>query len=323
MTDNLQQKNNNQDKREQKDGKQRCYNFCFRKFGREYTGYTESSIYLKSADLVMVETDHGLEPALISGVAARVVVDKGKSRCNWRIVRVCNQSEIERYKMLLDFEKSAFAVCNNFVEQLGLTMSLVRVERFFNGSKIIFYFTAENRVDFRQLVKMLVQEFKTRVEMRQIGVRHETQMLGGLGSCGRELCCSGFLNKFDSVSIRMAKNQDLPLNPAKISGVCNRLLCCLAYEQESYRILKRGMPKPGKFIQYKGKQHKVIRHLSLQESIVVLNEDREELVLSREEWRETIAHRADEENRKTSAQKRKKRTRRERRKRKNDRNDEG
>ena len=128
-------------------------------------------------------------------------------------------------------------------------MNLVRVERFFNGSKMIFYFTADSRVDFRGLVKDLVQEFRTRVEMRQVGVRHETKMIGGIGTCGRELCCSSFIKNFDSVSIKMAKEQDLPLNPTKISGVCNRLLCCLTYEYETYRKQRKNMPKAGKQIQ--------------------------------------------------------------------------
>ena len=131
-------------------------------------------------------------------------------------------------------------------------MKLTRVERYFNGSKIIFYFTAENRVDFRELVKDLVQEFRTRVEIRQIGVRHETKMLGGIGCCGRELCCSSFIKNFAPVSIKMAKEQNLPLNPAKISGVCNRLLCCLTYEYETYQRLRKDMPKPGKTLTLNG-----------------------------------------------------------------------
>ena len=131
-------------------------------------------------------------------------------------------------------------------------ISLVWVERFFDGSKMIFYFTAENRVDFRELVKVLVRQYHTRIEMRQIGVRHETQMLGGLGACGRPLCCATFLKVFDPVSIKMAKTQELPLNPAKISGNCNRLLCCLTYEYEQYKNVRRQMPKPGKTLDLGG-----------------------------------------------------------------------
>jgi cell fate regulator YaaT (PSP1 superfamily) len=163
-------------------------------------------------------------------------------------------------------------------------MQLVRVERYFDGSKIIFYFTAESRVDFRELVKRLVNDFRTRVEMRQIGVRHEAQMLGGLGPCGREFCCTSFLKKFGSVSIKMAKAQDLPLNPAKISGVCNRLFCCLSYEYDSYRLMKQGMPRVGRLIRFEGVVYRVIRQLALQGNVIAISEDREERIFTEDEW---------------------------------------
>jgi len=163
-------------------------------------------------------------------------------------------------------------------------MSLVKVERFFNGGKIIFYFTAENRVDFRELVKNLVQEFRTRVEMRQIGVRHETKMLGGLGCCGRELCCSSFIQNFESVSIKMAKEQNLPLNPAKISGACNRLLCCLNYEYKTYKATRKGMPKVGKIIIFDDQSYKVRQHNVLKETVTIVNNEGEEIALNKDEW---------------------------------------
>ncbi len=164
-------------------------------------------------------------------------------------------------------------------------MNLVRVERYFNGSKMIFYFTADSRVDFRGLVKDLVQEFRTRVEMRQVGVRHETKMIGGIGTCGRELCCSSFIKNFDSVSIKMAKEQDLPLNPTKISGVCNRLLCCLTYEYETYRKQRKNMPKSGKRIRIDNDEYLVKRQNPLQESILAENSAGEEVVLGKQEWK--------------------------------------
>ena len=165
-------------------------------------------------------------------------------------------------------------------------MNLIRVERFFNGSKIIFYFTAETRVDFRELVKDLVQEFRTRVEIRQIGVRHETKMIGGLGCCGRELCCSSFIKNFAPVSIKMAKEQGLPLNPAKISGICNRLLCCLTYEFDTYHSLRKKMPKLGKNITLDDKTYKVTKLNVLEETIQVYAPDEVEKnrVLTKEEW---------------------------------------
>lgn len=163
-------------------------------------------------------------------------------------------------------------------------MHLVRVERFFNGSKMIFYFTADNRVDFRGLVKDLVQEFRTRVEMRQVGVRHETKMIGGVGTCGRELCCSSFIKKFDSVSIKMAKEQDLPLNPTKISGVCNRLLCCLTYEYDTYKKQRKNMPKAGRKIKVDGEIYLVRRQVILKNSLLAENSSGEEVLLSAEQW---------------------------------------
>ena len=172
-------------------------------------------------------------------------------------------------------------------------MKLIRVERYFNGSKIIFYFTAENRVDFRQLVKDLVQEFRTRVEMRQIGVRHETKMVGGLGCCGLELCCSSYINNFAPVSIKMAKEQNLPLNPVKISGICNRLLCCLTYEYATYRDIKKEMPRPGKKLTIEGKTYKVIQQSVLDETVTVIDQDTPDAprVLTRKEW-ETVTQKS-------------------------------
>ncbi|MGW8195470.1 MAG: PSP1 domain-containing protein [Desulforhopalus sp.] len=237
----------------------------------------------------MVQTDHGLEPA-------RVLViiplwpekEPPKEAPPYTIVRRATRDEIVKYEKLSEMEQSAFELCSELIKKLNLPMNLVRVERFFNGGKIIFYFTAENRVDFRELVKNLVQEFRTRVEMRQIGVRHETKMLGGLGCCGRELCCSSFIQNFESVSIKMAKEQNLPLNPAKISGACNRLLCCLNYEYKTYKSIRKGMPKVGKKLIFNEQQYKVRQHNVLTESIVVVNDEGEELTLNKKEWQTAV-----------------------------------
>lgn len=236
------------------------------------------------AEVVMVKTDHGLEPAVIAGPAPICGCRPEAWPASYVIARQANGEEVERYDGLAPFEKRAFGICEQLIERHRLEMQLVRVERFFNGSKIIFYFTADNRVDFRELVKDLVQEFRTRVEMRQVGVRHETKMIGGMGTCGRELCCSSFIKKFDSVSIKMAKEQDLPLNPTKISGLCNRLLCCLTYEYESYRQQRKAMPKPGRKIKVDGKFYKVKRQNPLQQSIVVVSDQGEEKLLQQGEW---------------------------------------
>lgn len=258
------------------------YKFRFRALGPESTGHTPLAD-LARGDQVMVRSEHGIEPATVTGRLPDAV--DADQPFGYRIHRLANADEQEKYAALPQMEQDAFRLCQRQIERLDLPMHMVRVERFFNGSKIIFYFTAESRVDFRELVKVLVQEFRTRVEMRQIGVRHETQMIGGLGPCGRELCCASFLNKFDSVSIKMAKTQDLPLNPAKISGLCNRLLCCLTYEYESYKTMKKGMPRLGRQIQFEDRIYQVSRLVPLLGKVAAVSSDGEERLFSEEEWR--------------------------------------
>ena len=240
---------------------------------------------LHKDEIVMVQTEHGLEPArIIAIVPLWPEPQPPKETASLTIVRRATRDEAVKHEKLEEMEHNAFRLCAEFIEKLNLPMNLVKVERFFNGGKIIFYFTAENRVDFRELVKNLVQEFRTRVEMRQIGVRHETKMLGGLGCCGRELCCSSFIQNFESVSIKMAKEQNLPLNPAKISGACNRLLCCLNYEYKTYKSIRKNMPKVGKKITLDEQHYKVRQHNVLKESIVVTDEEGEERTLNKDEW---------------------------------------
>ena len=263
------------------------YRLYFRELGQQFTAFSMLDD-LKRGDLVMVKQEHGLEPAVIVGNAPQCGCKSEHHRALYEVSRKCEREEYERYASLILFEKRAFNFCNQLVEKHELKMSLVRVERFFNGSKMIFYFTAENRVDFRALVKDLVQEYRTRVEMRQVGVRHETKMIGGVGTCGRELCCSSFIRKFDSVSIKMAKEQDLPLNPTKISGLCNRLLCCLSYEYDTYRSLRKKMIRPGKVITVDGVQYKVRRQKLIQNSLVVTNKEGEEVTLQAEQWKKAL-----------------------------------
>lgn len=235
--------------------------------------------------VVMVQTDHGLEPGRIVGSTPNWPDNHERTKkMNHTIIRRATRDEEAKYAKLKGMEDRAFAFCAGQIEKNKLPMRLVKVERFFSGSKIIFYFTAENRVDFRELVKILVQEFRTRVEMRQIGVRHETMMLGGVGCCGRELCCSSFIKNFESVSIKMAKEQNLPLNPVKISGACNRLLCCLNYEFATYKAIRKNMPKVGKRISYDNQNYKVIRHNVMSETITLLGQDGKDRILIKEEW---------------------------------------
>lgn len=241
---------------------------------------------LTDGELVMVKTDHGLEPARISGYSASLSEADSKRLAKYNIIRRANREESDKYVNWVKREDDAFTICRSKIEELRLPMKLVRVERFFNGSNIVFYFTADNRVDFRDLVKKMVQEFRTRVEMRQVGVRHETKMIGGIGYCGRELCCSSFMKKFVPVSIKMVKEQDLPLNPTKISGVCNRLLCCLTHEFSTYKSCKKGMPKQGKIVEFDGRQYKITHRNILQETVKLsaLGASDESVVLGRDEW---------------------------------------
>jgi cell fate regulator YaaT (PSP1 superfamily) len=260
------------------------YKIRFRDQGQEVTANTHLADLVRG-DQVMVRAEQGPEPATVVNRGPGAVDGAIDRPAGFRIQRRASNEEKEKYSQLPQLELEAFRHCQRQIENLRLPMHLVRVERFFNGSKIIFYFTAESRVDFRELVKVLVQEFRTRVEMRQIGVRHETQMIGGLGPCGRELCCTSFLNKFDSVSIKMAKAQDLPLNPAKISGLCNRLLCCLTYEYENYKTMKKGMPRVGRQIQFEGKTYQVTRLIPLLGKVAAVSSDGEERMFTEEEWR--------------------------------------
>lgn len=244
---------------------------------------------LKRDELVMVQTEHGPEPATLTGPGpdAQEQPQTGTAQASYTISRRANRDEVEKFESLVNRESEAFKTCQTHIAKHKLDMKLIRVERYFNGSKVIFYFTAENRVDFRELVKDLVQEFRTRVEIRQIGVRHETKMIGGIGCCGRELCCATFINNFAPVSIKMAKEQNLPLNPAKISGVCNRLLCCLTYEYDTYHALRKGMPKPGKILVQDGVELKVIQTNVLKGTATVITSAGGAdgmRVLTRQEW---------------------------------------
>ena len=271
------------------------YRIRFRDEGQQFTASSPMED-CGVGEVVMVRGEFGLEPACVLGSAPACRDAECERKASYELARRATREECVRYEKIPEEEAQAFATSKKLIEKHELQMRLVRVERFFNGSKIIFYFTADKRVDFRALVKDLVQEFRTRVEMRQVGVRHETKMLGGLGTCGRELCCSGYMKKFDSVSIKMAKEQDLPLNPAKISGVCNRLLCCLTYEFDTYKRERKGMPRPGKTLELDGKQYRVRRQNPLQQTIVTTDEEGEQQLLSAKEWKRASKVRPEKKN---------------------------
>lgn len=221
----------------------------FKENGKVYYFDPDSKKYSKGEN-VIVETVRGIECGEVA-TANNSVNDNEIVHPLKKIIRTANKDDLRTLELNRKKEAEAFEFCEKKVEQLGLLMKLVEVECTFDGSKILFYFTADDRVDFRELVKLLAAQYRTRIEMRQIGVRDVSKMLGGLGICGRPFCCSQFLDDFHPVSIKMAKEQGLSLNPTKISGTCGRLLCCLKYEQESYEYLNKITPRVGSVVETK------------------------------------------------------------------------
>lgn len=201
------------------------------------------------------------------------------------IVRLANEKDMETHKSNEAIYKEAKAFCKQRIKERKLEMKLVDVDVYFDRSKFIFYFTAPGRIDFRELVKDLVRNYRARIELRQIGVRHDTQRLGAIGNCGRVCCCRGHLRKFAPVTIKMAKEQNLFLNPSKISGICGRLLCCLSYEQENYENFHRIAPRSNKRFKTGSGVYKVLRSNMFSNSVTLLNEKNEEVEMSMEEWR--------------------------------------
>ncbi len=218
----------------------------FKEGGKIYYFDPDGKNYPKG-EKVIVETVRGMECGEVA-VANKAVDEEEIVHPLKKALRAATDEDLKTVEKNRKLEEDAFAFCEKKVEELGLDMKLVEVECTFDGSKILFYFTSDDRVDFRELVKILASQYRTRIEMRQIGVRDVSKMLGGLGICGRPFCCSQFLDDFHPVSIKMAKEQGLSLNPTKISGTCGRLLCCLKYEQESYEYLNKITPRVGSVV---------------------------------------------------------------------------
>lgn len=216
----------------------------FRDGGKSYF-FDPGELEINEGDGVIVETARGIEFADV--VSPVQEIDEGRVVAPLKgVIRVATDYDRELRDTNRAKEKDAFDICVRKIAEHGLDMKLVDVEYSYNGSKVMFYFTADGRVDFRELVKDLAGVFRTRIELRQIGVRDEAKMLGGLGSCGRPVCCKAFLSDFAPVSIKMTKEQSLSLSPTKISGICGRLMCCLKYEQDCYESMRRQMPRPGR-----------------------------------------------------------------------------
>lgn len=249
----------------------------FKKAGKIYY-FDPADMNIQKDTYVVVETARGIEFGEcvigIKEINENDIVSPLKS-----VLRIATNEDIEKHFKNKDKEKDAFDICLKKIQEHGLTMKLIDVEYTFDNNKVIFYFTADGRVDFRDLVKDLATIFKTRIELRQIGVRDEAKMLGGLGPCGRPMCCSSFLGDFASVSIKMAKEQNLSLNPTKISGICGRLMCCLNYEQSTYEDIRKRMPKVGSIVKTSEGTGEVFSNNIVKENIKVKLKKGEEEVL--------------------------------------------
>ena len=239
----------------------------FRNSGKVYD-FDCGHFVLGKGDKVLVVTKEGPAVGCVC-TEPQNTAEESSNRKLKKVFRVATREEIDRHEKDCRLEKDVHDFCYKKVKDRSVPMSIVSVERRFDGSKTIVYFTADGRVDFRQLVKDLVGKFRTRIEMRQIGVRHQAKMVGGLGSCGRPLCCSTFLNTFAPVTIKMAKKQNISLNPSKISGMCGRLMCCLTYEDKFYEKAKKKLPRIGKRVVTKAGEGKVIRQNVFKEIVTV------------------------------------------------------
>lgn len=234
--------------------------------------FTVGKTTAKAGDKVIVETERGKSIGQV--VAGPIEIDDSLIPEGTKPVqRLAEPADLAAVAANTVKEKEAHKFCLARIKERSMDMKLVKVEYLFDGSKAIFYFTADGRVDFRELVKDLAHAFHTRIEMRQIGVRDESKMVGGIGICGRELCCSSYLREFEPVSVKMAKEQNLALNPSKISGQCGRLLCCLSYEFETYCSLRKGLPKCGKRVQCGCVDGEVVKVNVLEGTVTVKNSD--------------------------------------------------
>lgn len=239
----------------------------FRDGGKSYH-FDPVDFLLECDNFVIVETINGIEIGIVTEDIVEIPDAKLHAPLK-KVLRIADKSDISIYEENTALEKEAFPICAEKILSRKLEMNLVDVEYSFDGSKIVFYFTADGRVDFRDLVKDLASIFRKRIELRQIGVRDEAKMIGGLGICGRELCCSSFLSDFAPVSIKMAKSQNLSMNPAKISGACGRLLCCLQYEQEAYKDAHTRVPKTGTEVKTQEGNGVVVATNLLKETVTV------------------------------------------------------
>ena len=251
----------------------------FRNAGKIYY-FGPGKLQLKAGMHAIVETARGVEMGTVM-TDPREVSEESVVQPLKPVIRIATEQDEKQAEKNRQKEKEAFKICLEKIRKHGLEMKLIDVEYTFDGNKILFYFTADGRIDFRELVKDLAAVFRTRIELRQIGVRDETKIRGGIGICGRPLCCSTYLTEFSAVSIKMAKEQNLSLNPTKISGVCGRLMCCLTNEEETYEMLNSQLPSVGDAVTTKDGLTGVVHSLSvlrrLVKVIVNLENDEKEI----------------------------------------------
>ncbi len=241
----------------------------FRPAGKIYN-FDAGAFVLNPGDQVIVETKQGLGYGVV--VTPSKPIEKSDPTLQ-KIYRLATDQDSTKCHQNQQLEQRAYDYCQDCIAKLKLEMNLFQVECSFDHRRLTFFFTADGRVDFRQLIKMLSKELKIRIEMRQVGIRNQAKLCGGMGRCGREFCCSTYMGNFEPVSIRMAKEQGLSLNPTKISGVCGRLMCCLTYENDTYRQLKKDYPKPGKIIPTPHGDGKVIRNNIMGKRVTVRLKD--------------------------------------------------
>ena len=251
----------------------------FRPAGKVYF-FDPAGMDIKTGDHVIVETARGIEFGHVV-LGSRAVDESKVIQPLKRVIRMATAADEETERRNKEKEKDAFGICLEKIKKHNLQMKLIDAEYTFDNNKVLFYFTADGRIDFRELVKDLAAVFKTRIELRQIGVRDETKIMGGIGICGRPLCCHTYLSEFIPVSIKMAKEQNLSLNPTKISGVCGRLMCCLKNEEETYEELNSKLPNIGDYVTtddgLKGEVHSVSVLRQLVKVVVTVGKDEKEI----------------------------------------------
>jgi cell fate regulator YaaT (PSP1 superfamily) len=247
----------------------------FKRAGKVYYFSPPAGVDLKVYEYVVVQTARGMELGQVTISPGQVAASEISTELK-PIVRKATDEDIRRAQDFAVKESNALIECNKLINKLNLKMKLVSAEYNLDGSRLTFYFTAEERVDFRELVRELTAFFKTRIELRQIGPRDQAKLVGGFGRCGRPMCCVSFLSEFNPVSIKMAKEQDLPLDPMKISGVCGRLQCCLAYESSQYREAKAELPRKGQRVATPSGKGIVSSINPLKETVTVEMESRAE-----------------------------------------------